>query len=217
MLLRNELCSNNLYDFELRVRRKLPPPVLSRRCLAVSWPYLKALGSKYCSDALEPVIETPGKAAHRGTTSKQQPLTFGEPVFRDVPANGKNLRCIFDAFSHRAGVAAMRAYQRGWLAMRRADDECCGAHTASSERAGRTVPRHALRAIGRQQQPPRPSSKQRCMATSEHSGEQCSNYAMTGKGVCRMHGGATPVGRKIWPGGISILPRPWFLFVLKKT
>src|SRR6516162_4990613 len=54
---------------------------------------------------------------------------------------------------------------------------------------------HALRAIGRQQQPPRPSNKQRCMATSKHSGEQCRNYAMMGKGVCRIHGGATPPWR----------------------
>jgi len=33
------------------------------------------------------------------------------------------------------------------------------------------------------------------MATSKHSGEQCRNYAMMGKGVCRIHGGATPPWR----------------------
>ena len=54
---------------------------------------------------------------------------------------------------------------------------------------------HALRAIGRQQQPPRLSNKQRCRATSKHSRERCRNYAMTGKGVCRIHGGATPPWR----------------------
>jgi len=52
---------------------------------------------------------------------------------------------------------------------------------------------HALRAIGRQQQPPRPSSKRRGIATGKHSGEQSRNYAMTGKDVCRIHCGASPL------------------------
>jgi hypothetical protein len=54
---------------------------------------------------------------------------------------------------------------------------------------------HTLCAIGRRQQPPRPSSNQQCVATSEQSGERCRKYAMTGKGVCRIHGGATPPWR----------------------
>lgn len=29
---------------------------------------------------------------------------------------------------------------------------------------------------------------QRCKAKSKRSGEQCKNYAIKGKGVCRMHG-----------------------------
>ena len=55
---------------------------------------------------------------------------------------------------------------------------------------------HALRVISRQQQPRRPSSKQRCRATSKHIRDQCRNCAMMGKGVCRIHGGATPPWRR---------------------
>jgi hypothetical protein len=45
------------------------------------------------AEPLEPaeaVIETTGKSAHRLAASKQQSLTFGEPAFHDVLANGFN-------------------------------------------------------------------------------------------------------------------------------
>jgi len=85
--------------------------------------------------------------------------------------------------------------------MRWVDDECCArAVPARNPRAARTrlhpnppaglCCAHTLRVIGRQQQPRRPSSKQRCRATSKHSRDQCRNYAMMGKDLCCIHGGA---------------------------
>ena len=77
--------------------------------------------------------------------------------------------------------------------MQCADDQCRGAHAASSEPAGRTVPR-PYTARDRSTATAAETVEQ-TRATSKHSGEQCRNYAMTGKGVCRIHGGATPPWR----------------------
>jgi hypothetical protein len=43
------------------------------------------------------VIDTSAKAAHSRATSKQQPLTFAEPVFRDVLTNGFSQYWAFSA------------------------------------------------------------------------------------------------------------------------
>jgi len=63
--------------------------------------------------------------------------------------------------------------------MRCADDQCCGARAASSEPAGRTVPR-PYTARDRSTATAAETVEQ-TRATSKHSGEQCRNYAMTGK------------------------------------
>jgi hypothetical protein len=62
------------------------------------------MATKPCPNAgaepLEPVqavIETPGKGAHRCATSKQQSVTFGKPVFRNVLANGFSRYGVFSA------------------------------------------------------------------------------------------------------------------------
>jgi len=58
------------------------------------------LGQRWGAEPLEPfqvVIETPGKAARCCAASKQQPFTLGEPVFRDVLANGFSRYWAFSA------------------------------------------------------------------------------------------------------------------------
>jgi len=49
------------------------------------------------TEAVQAVIDTSGKAAHSRATSKQQPLTFAEPVFRDVLTNGFSQYWAFSA------------------------------------------------------------------------------------------------------------------------
>lgn len=48
---------------------------------------------------------------------------------------------------------------------------------------------------------------QRCRAKSKRSGKQCKNYAIKGKGVCRMHGARG--GPKTWAGLMACKKGPW--------
>jgi hypothetical protein len=111
-------------------------------------------------------------------------------------------------------MAAKHCSDAGVAACRHIDEDGaqCGAPMMSVAARTRLRPNppaglcraHTLRVIGRQQQPRRPSSKQRCRATSKHSRDQCRNYAMMGKGVCHIRAGATPPWRwrtvTLWDG-----------------